>query len=255
MKNKFKSANSIECDRKRQKNANKCLPDVTELEAELDYRFKDKNLIIKALRHRSYANEQAKNVENNERLEFLGDAVLGLAISHGLMERLPNFPEGVLSRIRAQLVSSSTLAEIAKRINLGRFILLGRGELLSHGEQKPSILADTMEAVFGAVYSDGGFDKALSAILKIYEPLLAEIKKKSINEYITDYKTLLQELTQERFQQLPEYELTDAQGPDHDKTFSVSVIIPVGRFNGTGKSKKAAQQDAARRAYEHLTTK
>lgn len=216
----------------------------------LGYRFTDEGLITEAFRHSSYVNEQADgNLKDNECLEFLGDAVLNLAVGYLLMKRYADAKEGDLSRMRAALVNESQLADIARRIDLGAHILLGKGETLSNGHEKNSILADTFEAVVAAVFLDGGFTAAYQIVDSHLAPYLAEIQAIDSGQ---DYKSQLQELVQVNRQQMPAYCIIGENGPDHDKTFSVRLQVLDLTTEGRGKSKKQAEQDAARRALMHL---
>lgn len=216
----------------------------------LDYQFTDETLISEAFRHSSYVNEQADGgLRDNERLEFLGDAVLSLAVGYLLMRRYPEMKEGDLSRMRATLVNESQLAEIARTISLGSHIMLGKGELLSNGCEKNSILADTFEAVVAAVFLDGGFDAAYRIIDIHLAPLLEEIQTLSSSQ---DFKSQLQELVQVNQQQMPDYSVIGENGPDHDKTFSVRLKVLDLITDGRGKSKKQAEQDAAKKALDIL---
>jgi ribonuclease-3 len=216
----------------------------------LGYHFTDEALISEAFRHSSYVNEQADSgLRDNERLEFLGDAVLNLVVGYLLMQRYPEMKEGDLSRMRATLVNESQLAEIARTIALGSHIMLGKGELLSNGREKNSILADTFEAVVAAVFLDGGF-KAAYRIIDIHlAPLLEEIQTLISSQ---DFKSQLQELVQVNQQQMPDYSVIGENGPDHDKTFSVRLKVLDLITDGRGKSKKQAEQDAAKKALEIL---
>ena len=216
----------------------------------LGYHFTDEALISEAFRHSSYVNEQADSgLRDNERLEFLGDAVLNLVVGHLLMQRYPEMKEGDLSRTRANLVNESQLAEIARTIDLGSQIMLGKGELLSNGCEKNSILADTFEAVVAAVFLDGGFDAANRIIETHLGPLIAEIQTLSSSQ---DFKSQLQELVQVNQQQMPEYSVVAENGPDHDKTFCVRLMVLDLITEGRGKSKKQAEQDAAKNALDIL---
>ncbi len=220
------------------------------LETRLNYFFKDKARLKTALTHSSYANEQTDSeIEDNERYEFLGDAVLNLIVSHILMHSRPGLSEGDLSRTRAFMVNEVQLAEIARKINLGDFIELGKGELQTNGRNKNSILADAFEAVCAAVYLDGGFEQALEIITSLFAPILEKVSEPQHNR---DYKSRLQELAQTWFRKTPVYSVIDESGPDHNKTFTVQLIIDEIKASGTGKSKKAAEQDAARKALEML---
>lgn len=216
----------------------------------LDYQFTDETLISEAFRHSSYVNEQADGgLRDNERLEFLGDAVLSLVVGYLLMRRYPEMKEGDLSRMRANLVNESQLAEIARTIDLGSHIMLGKGELLSNGCEKNSILADTFEAVVAAVFLDGGFNAAYRIIDIHLTPLLEEIHALSSSQ---DFKSQLQELVQVNQQQMPEYLVIAENGPDHDKTFCVRLMVLGLITEGRGKSKKQAEQDAAKNALDIL---
>ncbi|MGB5619051.1 MAG: ribonuclease III [Desulfobacterales bacterium] len=216
----------------------------------LDYQFTDETLISEAFRHSSYVNEQADGgLRDNERLEFLGDAVLSLVVGYLLMRRYPEMKEGDLSRMRANLVNESQLAEIARTIDLGSHIMLGKGELLSNGCEKNSILADTFEAVVAAVFLDGGFNAAYRIIDIHLTPLLEQIHTLSSSQ---DFKSQLQELVQVNQQQMPEYLVIAENGPDHDKTFCVRLMVLGLITEGRGKSKKQAEQDAAKNALDIL---
>jgi ribonuclease-3 len=216
----------------------------------LGYHFSDETMISEAFRHSSFVNEQADSgLRDNERLEFLGDAVLNLVVGYLLMQRYPEMKEGDLSRMRATLVNESQLAEIARTISLGSHIMLGKGELLSNGCEKNSILADTFEAVVAAVFLDGGFDAAYRIIDIHLAPLLEEIQTLSSSQ---DFKSQLQELVQVNQQQMPDYSVIGENGPDHDKTFSVRLKVLDLITDGRGKSKKQAEQDAAKKALDIL---
>ena len=225
--------------------------DLSSLEDALDYHFKDVGLLREAVQHSSYVNEQLDPVlKDNERLEFLGDAALDLVITHILMNDFPETPEGDLSRMRAAIVNESQLAAVAQKLDIGKYLLLGRGEALSHGEEKSSILADALEAVIAAVYLDGGFQAAFEVIERQFAHIIPQVEKTLAAE---DFKSRLQELIQGRFKTIPHYKVVEESGPDHDKTFE--VCLNVGTFltaYGTGKSKKTAEQAAARVALEKL---
>jgi len=227
--------------------------DLSMLEKNIGYSFKDKSLLNNALCHRSYLNEnQAFCSSDNERLEFLGDAVLGLCIGHALMENSPSKNEGELSKLRSNLVSEPALADVARSIDLGRFVMLGKGEALSRGFDKNSILSDAFEAVVAAIYIDAGFDTAYKLVHNLYTQNLDEIMS---NETIVDYKSMVQEYAQEHGAITPQYVLHQETGPDHDKTFETSLSLFGIKANGIGKTKKAAEQDSARKALEKLTKK
>jgi ribonuclease-3 len=223
----------------------------SEFETALEYRFANLEILATALRHRSFVHEQPGPVEDNERLEFLGDAVLNLIVSHLLMNRFPGLTEGDLSRVRSGLVNENRLAAAAKNIRLGRYLQLGKGEQLSRGQQKHSILADAFEALVAAIYLDGGFARAFEVISRLFAPFLDAIAEQ---EPTYDFKSLLQEYAQSRHQDMPIYEIIEQSGPDHDKTFRVAVTVSGFTTHGTGKNKKGAEQDAAKKAYLRLTS-
>jgi len=222
------------------------------LQENLGYRFRDESLLRGALYHSSYANEHRnENIVSNERLEFLGDAVLGFVSAEFLYSRFPNAPEGELTRIRAALVREESLFEVAQSLQLGECLMLGKGEESGGGRQRPSILADCTEAVFAAVYLDGGMDCARDLIHRV---LLSKGDIEVAESRRRDYKTELQELVQRKPHQVLRYELVGQSGPDHAKVFTVAVLLngePVGE--GSGHSKKEAEQASARAALEKLT--
>lgn len=228
--------------------------ELSSLENELGYEFKDIGLLREALQHSSYVNEQSDPaLQDNERLEFLGDAVLDLVITHILMNHFPQTREGELSRMRAAIVNESQLAAVAQKLNLGQYLLLGKGEALSRGEEKSSILADALEAVIAAVYLDGGLKNAFDVIERQFSRVISQVGERLAAE---DFKSRLQELVQVRFKTIPHYTVIAESGPDHDKTFEIRLSI--GTFlttHGTGKSKKAAEQVAAQVAFEELQEK
>jgi len=224
--------------------------DPSGIERRLEYEFKDKNLLQEALRHSSYVNEIADpHLRDNERLEFLGDAVLNLIVSHILMRCYPDLKEGELSRHRANLVNEFRLAKTARSVNLGAYISLGKGEIQTQGREKNSILADTFEALTAGIYLDGGFEAAYEIIEKKFLPLIDQLDAFAPN---CDYKSRLQERLQIGRGAIPDYRIVREDGPDHDKTFWVSLKVFDIESQGRGKSKKAAEQDAARKALELL---
>jgi len=224
--------------------------DISGLENNMGYVFKDKSLLKNAMCHRSYLNENQDSCKrDNERLEFLGDAVLGLTIGHLLMEKSPLKNEGELSKLRSNLVSEPALADVARLIDLGRFIRLGKGEALSRGFDKNSILSDAFEAVIAAVYLDAGFDKVYDLVNDLFCESLGKILSK---EKICDYKSLLQEFAQEHGGITPQYIVLNETGPDHDKTFEISLDLFGIKSTGLGKTKKAAEQDSAKKALKIL---
>ena len=220
-----------------------------DLENAIDYHFHNITLLQNALTHSSYANERWHNsLLSNERLEFLGDSVLGMLVAEYLFRNFPNRPEGELTRMRADMVCEQTLAAAANRIGLGKHLLLGHGEEQSGGRSRNSILADAMESVIAACFLDGGLEAALKVVQKF---ILVEVPVARMHN--ADYKTQLQELVQQKKNQVLSYALVSQSGPDHDKKFGVTVSLNgsvVG--SGTGSSKKRAEQDAARCAIEKL---
>ncbi len=224
--------------------------DFSILENNIGYAFKNKALLNDALCHRSYLNEnQDSCLCDNERLEFLGDAVLGLCIGHLLMEKSPSKNEGELSKLRANLVSETALADMARIIDLGRFVKLGKGEAVSRGFDKNSILSDAYEAVIAAVYLDAGFDTTYRLIHDLFKESL---EKNLYSEETIDYKSVLQEFVQEHCATTPQYKVLSEIGPDHDKTFEISLNIFDIHSTGFGKTKKAAEQDSAKKALKML---
>jgi ribonuclease-3 len=221
-----------------------------DLEVVLGYRFNSAEQLTAALRHSSFVNEHPQaNITSNERLEFLGDAVLNLAISQLLMQRYPDLDEGELSRNRARLVNETELAAIAREIGLGPHLLLGKGEALTDGRQKNSILADATEALIAAIYMDGGFDAAFGFVKNRFRDRLRRANRTC---YETDYKSMLQERVQSTYHDVPRYTVVDERGPDHDKTFRVRMTVAAISADGEGKSKKMAEQEAAREGLDLL---
>ena len=219
-----------------------------ELETRLSHQFRDPELLSKALSHRSWVAESPGS-NSNERLEFLGDAVLGLVVTDHIFRTYPDLPEGELAKVRASVVSAAALAEVAVELGLGEKLRLGKGEDASGGREKPSILADAIEGVLGAVYLDGGWEAASDLILRLLGDRISDAAAGPGGQ---DYKTRLQELAARSFETLPEYEVVD-DGPDHAKRFFASVRVGDHRFGGgEGRSKKQAEQAAARLAWEAL---
>jgi ribonuclease-3 len=232
--------------------AGKATPEelVAKLEARLGAGYGPGSQLLAALTHKSWVNEHRDWGDHNERLEFLGDAVVDLAISHRLMERFPRASEGELSKLRALLVNEDSLARVARAVGLGELLLLGRGEEMTGGREKSSVLADALEAVIGAVYLAGGLPAVMELVDRHFREALAGVAE---GRNGLDYKTLLQESAQERLRTPPRYRTVAESGPDHDKTFEVEVVIgdePYAR--ASGKSKKEAEQAAARQALERL---
>jgi len=220
---------------------------VSALEAKLEVAFTNSALGLAAVTHKSYSNEHREiSAADNERLEFLGDAVVDLAISHRLMERFPSATEGELSKLRALIVNEEGLARIAREIGLGDLLLLGRGEELTGGRQKNSVLADGLEAVLGAVYLSAGWDKVLQLVDRLFGEALQGVAE-GRSGY--DYKTRLQEQVQLRHRQAPKYRVLSETGPAHERVFEVEVTVGEDvAARATGRSKKEAEQAAARKA-------
>ncbi len=219
-----------------------------DLQNKIGYNFKNADLLKEALTHSSYANEhKSQHVKYNERLEFLGDAVLSIVVSDYIFQNCPELPEGELTKLRASLVCEKSLYDFAKKINLGKYLILSKGERNNGGADRPSILSDAFEALIAAIYIDGGMSAASKHILNFIVPAIRNAKKKRIN----DYKTTLQEIIQKNPGEQLEYVLVDESGPDHNKHFVVEVHLNsnvIGR--GGGRSKKEAEQQAAREALE-----
>jgi ribonuclease-3 len=220
---------------------------LTELSRRLNYAFIDGALLKRAITHRS------KGATNNERLEFLGDSVLNFIIAAELYERFPRLTEGELTRLRARLVKQETLARLARGVKLGECLELGGGEFKSGGHDRDSILADALEAVFGAVFMDGGHEGARRVILGLYQPLFAEVDPGAIDK---DPKTQLQEFLQKRLAVTPAYTVLEVSGEAHQQNFLVECVVPglAAPVQGRGASRRAAEQDAAAKALERLAT-
>lgn len=221
------------------------------LEEKLGYLFRDRTMLQLALVHRSFAFEQARQPAlDNERLEFLGDAVVDLVVGHALFTRYPEMREGEMTRLRALLVRESHLAEMAAVLGLGEFLLLGRGEETSRGRTKPSILSSGYEAVIGALFEDGGYAVAAAFIERHFLPVLDSQRQRLLQ---ADAKSRLQETLQEKYSEAPTYLLESAEGPDHQKTFTVSVSFRgLVLAKGQASSKKEAEQVAAAEALSRL---
>ena len=222
------------------------------LQRAIDYRFRDRGLLEHAMTHTSRANEDVSGgVTDNESLEFLGDAVLGFVVADLLFREFPSSDEGQKSKIKASLVSTTTLARQAERLGLGEHLLLGRGEEKTGGRQKQALLADTYEALIAAIYLDGGVEHARAFILREFAPLVSDVR--AGGPVGQDHKSALQEHLQSHDEPLPEYRLAGTFGPDHRKQFQVEVVVRgEGIAQGTGASKKDAEQEAARLALEKL---
>ena len=222
------------------------------LQQAIGYRFRDRGLLEHAMTHTSRANEDVSGgVRDNESMEFLGDAVLGFVVADVLFRDFPEFDEGQKSKMKASLVSTATLAQQAERLDLGEHMLLGRGEEKTGGRRKQALLADSYEALIAAIYLDGGVEPARAFIVREFGPLIAEARRTGVSD--RDYKSALQELLQSRELPLPEYRLVGSIGPDHRKLFQVEVIVKGERIgDASGRSKKEAEQEAARAALEKL---
>ncbi len=224
------------------------------LQAAVGYRFRDRGLLEHAMTHTSRANEDASGgVMDNESLEFLGDAVLGFVVADLLFREFPEYDEGEKSKMKAILVSTTTLARVAERLGLGDHLLLGRGEEKTGGRRKQALLADGCEALIAALYLDGGMEQARAFIVRELRSFVEELRRDGVSAQ--DYKSALQELVQGRNRPLPEYRVVGAIGPDHQKLFDVEVLVagePLAR--ATGPSKKEAEQEAARLALNRLAT-
>ena len=221
------------------------------LEEQIEYAFKDRSLLLRALTHSSYANECRVEQEDYEQLEFLGDSIIGFVVSEYLLVNHPDLTEGQLSKLRAQLVSSSSLFRSASGLELGRFLRLGKGEEKNGGRRKQAVLVDATEALVAAVYLDGGMDAARRFVLQQLAEDLGDIL--SGRFVLSDYKSRLQEKLHSLCEARPEYSVIDQSGPDHQRQFSVRLTIggkPTAR--GQGETKKSAEQDAARRALEKM---
>ena len=217
------------------------------LEEKLIYKFSNKNYLNSALTHSSYANESKNKIPNNERLEFLGDAVLNIVVSDYIFKNYPKLSEGELTKLRASLVCEKSLCEFSKILEVGNFLKLSKGERHSSGNNRPSILADAFESIIAAIYLDGGFEEARKFILRFVEDQL----KNPVGKSFEDYKTVLQEIIQQNKEEILKYELIEESGPDHDKSFVSEVYLNsnvIGR--GVGRSKKEAEQQAAKEALE-----
>ncbi|MBE0542769.1 MAG: ribonuclease III [Verrucomicrobia bacterium] len=227
------------------------MSDPAKLQTRLGYTFRDAGLLRLALTHPSVAHEQGAPVQHNQRLEFLGDAVLQLALTRELYERFPAFGEGPLTKARAKLVNRRTLAEHGRELDLGDYLILSRGEELHGGRERPSALADTYEALIGAIFLDGGFDAARELILREFSAAFGGL---NVIPILENPKGELQEFLQAKTAESPQYHVVASSGPDHDRVFECTVRhAGVELARGTGKSKKAAESEAALAALAKLT--
>ena len=224
---------------------------ITKLELLLGHQFKNRKWIYIALTHSSYANEHRKeDIKYNERLEFLGDSVLGLSISEYLFAKLEDLPEGELTKLRAVIVCESALAQVARKLKVGEFLRLGKGEMLTGGRERASILADAMESIIGAIYMDSDFKTAKEFVLNQFDKIIRDAK---MGKRFMDYKTELQEYIQKEGTSVIEYKVINEQGPDHQKIFEIEVYRNNnGIGKGKGHSKKEAEQNAALNALNNL---
>ena len=223
------------------------------LEKRLHYSFRDRELLLLALTHSSYANEHIHIEEHNERLEFLGDAVLELSISEELYKRYTSVPEGSLTSMRSKLVSEPALAVLGRQLNIAPSLFLGKGEEYQGGRDRDAILCDVMEAIFGAIFLDSSYEEAKKCILKLYADKWPETPTNIGYERLRDFKSRLQECTQQIFKERPVYYLENSTGPEHAKTYQVRVQLPNGEQTTAAESSvKKAEQQAARKALEYL---
>jgi ribonuclease-3 len=221
--------------------------DLNEFQDKIGYHFKRLSYLEQALTHSSYANEGRKHLKNNERLEFLGDSVLSVIVARYLFMTYKDLPEGVLTKMRASLVCEKALDVFAAEIDLGSYLRLGKGEEVTGGRQRPSIIADAFEAVLAAIYLDGGYEEAQRFVMR-FVPRNIDVRKTSP---LSDYKTALQEVVQQNKEEKISYQLVDEQGPDHAKVFTAEVLLNSNVIGtGTASSKKQAEQNAAKEALE-----
>lgn len=223
----------------------------TAIESKLGHSFHDRSLLALAFVHRSFINEHREVVQHNERLEFLGDSILGMLIAEYLYHQLPTTAEGDLSYLRSRLVEASSCVAFVQKLDLSMHLLLGKGERMNDGRGRESILADLFEAIIGAIYLDGGLEAARNFLFKNFTHDFEEILKTPLR----NWKALLQDHCQKKYQQTPSYRVIEEYGPDHSKTFTISVMINDQEFGrGTGSSKKEAQQAAAGDALSRIET-
>lgn len=224
---------------------------LSSLAEHLELDFKNPDLLDESLTHSSYVNEREKGAcHDNEALEFLGDAVLGIVVSHHLYHQFPSQPPGHYSALKAALVNKATLAECARTISLGNYVRLGHGEELSNGRERESVLANALEALIGAIFLDGGLTAARKFVLRLIAPCLDKLVQEEVQR---DSKSLLQSITQDRYKTLPTYRVVSETGPDHKRSFEVELSINGKTYGkGTGRSKKAAEQKAAKEALHKL---
>lgn len=220
------------------------------IETKLNYIFHDRSLLILAFIHRSYINEHREVLQHNERLEFLGDSILGLLTAEYLYRNFPEYPEGDLSYLRSRLVEASSCVSYIQKINIEKHLLLGKGERMNDGRGRESILADLFEAIIGAIYLDGGIEATRNFI---FDNFLNEIKM-TLKTPLANWKAILQDYCQKKYQQPPIYQVLEEHGPDHSKSFVIAVMVGKKEYGrGSGASKKEAQQSAAANAIERIT--
>lgn len=220
------------------------------IESKIHYTFSDHSLLTLAFVHRSYINEHRDIVQHNERLEFLGDSILGLLIADYLYNKFPNYPEGDLSYLRSRLVEASSCVSFIHKMDIDKLILLGKGERMNDGRGRESILADLFEAIIGAIYLDGGLEAARRFI---FDNFSTEIEA-TLKTPLSNWKAMLQDYCQKKYQQTPLYQVLEESGPDHSKNFVIAVIIDKQEYGrGSGASKKEAQQSAAENAMEKIS--
>ena len=226
------------------------LRQINKLQSILKIKFRNKSPLNRALTHRSHLNEAGPGARDNERLEYLGDSVLALVVNEYLFKRFEKYPEGDLAKIKSAVVSEATLFKVARELNLGSFLLMGKGEELSGGRTRPSILANSLEAVIGALYLDSGLKDCKKLVLSL---LKSDIERIDSMESYRDPKTTLQEYVQKKYRERPLYEIIAESGPDHQKQFTVRLVV-AGKSvaEGTGASKRGAEMEAARKALEMI---
>lgn len=226
------------------------MTNLDDLQKKLGVKFRNQELLIQSLTHRSSLNEGLNTSSSNERLEFLGDTILSFIVSHWLYQRLPEQPEGRLTNIRSYLVKSDTLAQISQQLGVGEHLVLGKGEKESGGQKNPSLLGNTLEAIIGAVFLDQGMETTKKFILKVFSPFLQKISK---GKEFKDFKSVFQEKLQAQTKYSPVYKTISQSGPDHAKVFTVGVYYADKLIStGKGKSKQEAEEEAARLAIKNL---
>lgn len=220
-----------------------------EIESKLNYTFRDRSLLILAFIHRSYINENRSITQHNERLEFLGDSILGMLVAEYLYRHLPSTPEGDLSYLRSRLVEASSCVSFVQKLELSKHLLLGKGERMNDGRGRESILADLFEAIIGAIYLDGGIEAARNFLFTNFSSEIEAI----LQTPLSNWKALLQDYSQKKYQQPPVYTVLEETGPDHSKKFVIAVLIGGKEYGrGSGASKKEAQQEAAANALNKI---